>query len=159
MKRVAVGQVWSVLNRSRVRVEFQVDSIVNDGNETRAHGHYVGTSKTVSFTVTALGHGRRGSRLVRDVNGHEPYKGPRVKGHKTVENTATASDYIKVKSPRGCIAIQPRMQEAFKMDEDGVDRGQIAAHYGVSRQLVSAWISKVAAKRLEERHMQALRRS
>ena len=159
MRQVVVGQVWSVLNRARARVEFVVDEIVRDESELRAHGHYVGGEKRVSFTVSALSKGRRGSRLLRDVDGHEPYRGPREKGYKTAENTATASDYVKVKAPRGCATANERMMAAFKMRENGSTATQIAEHFGVTRSLVSSWLSKVAEKQAEERHMQALRRS
>jgi len=155
---VNAGETWSVLStHSRRRIEFVVERIAKIGtDELRAFGTPVGGGKEVSFTVRALSKGLRGARLVRHADGHEPYKPPPDKAPRTVEYTATASDYRKTKAPKGIATASPRMEEACAMREKDVPVPEIAAHFGVTVSTVSSWLSRVRQKREDAKTMAML---
>lgn len=155
MQDVRVGEVWSVLDMRRIRIEFRITRIAKDNGELRAFGELAGTTKVVSFTVSALAKGSRGARLVRHADGHEPYK-PKVV--EPVAETPTASDFRKQTGPRGMATASPRMEEAFALRyEQGVSLDDLASRYGVSKSTVSMWCTKVRDKRAEQRRLADVR--
>jgi hypothetical protein len=149
MQKVVKGQVWSVLSTyCRNRIQFEVQRVERDGkNELRAFGIIVGGIKEISFTVSSLSRGLRGARIVLHADGHEPYEPERVS---RVVSTATASDFRKIRAPRGVATASPRMEEAFSMREGGASLDDIAEHFGVNKKLVSSWCTRVREKREDD---------
>jgi len=159
MQPVRVGQVWSVLNLRRFRIEFLIERIAN-APEPRAFGRYVGSTrdKEISFAVSALAKGMRGARLVRDADGSEPYKPPRDKIADDLDSDATASDFRRTTEPKGFATTSPRMEEAYRMREQGMKPVEIAKIFGISRSLVSSWCQRVQQKMYDDRVRQRMER-
>jgi DNA invertase Pin-like site-specific DNA recombinase len=152
MQPVRVGQRWSVLNLRHFRVEFLVERIAS-APEPRAFGRYIGSTrdKEISFTVSALTKGMRGARLVRDADGSVPYKPPTAKVAADLDNEATASDFRHTTKPKGFATTSARMEEAFRMREQGLKPAEIAKLFGISRSLVSSWCQRVQQKIYDDR--------
>jgi DNA invertase Pin-like site-specific DNA recombinase len=159
MQSVVIGQVWSLLNLRHFRVEFLVERIAN-APELRAFGRYVGSTrdKEISFTVSALSRGLRGARLVRDADGREPYRPPTDKIAADLDSDATASDFRRTTEPKGFATTSPRMEEAFRMRDQGLSPAEIAKVFGVSRSLVSSWCQRVQQKIYDDRVRQRMER-
>ena len=103
MTDVRIGQTWSVLSNNALdRYEVAVARIDMGATPAYALGH-TATGKSVRVPLATLQHGRRGARLVRNVDGHAAMSPP-VKlplgltmGTRLEATTARAT----IKPPRG----------------------------------------------------------
>lgn len=151
MNKVISGQVWSLMDVGKHRYLFTIDRI--EGR--RAFGH-IGNGRPERVDLTVLTRGRRSARLERHPDGTVAERAPRYKGKTppTLEDTATASDYIRTSEPRGIAKASDRQRQALIMREvDDRSISDIAIHFGVTKSIVNGWLSKAREAREEERNL------
>jgi Sigma-70, region 4 len=147
---VVRDQIWSLMDASRprywlrvVRVEGLVVHGVLEG----------GTPYRVSLSV--LRHGRRGARLEAYPDGtlaeHPKYDAGYTP---TVEETKTASDYVRVVKPKGMARASERDREALRLrEEEGVKVREIAARLGITMLSAAGAMRRARLARQDERYL------
>jgi len=159
VNRVVPGQLWSLLDSLRPRYTIRVTRIVG----LRVYGTLAG-GKKVNVHLSVLRHGRRGSRLVEHPDGSpaEPcgrQQRDSVKPRLSVEDTRSASDYVKTTEPRGVTHTNDLQREALALREAGVSIGDLCVKYGKSYGVVSAWLSRAREAREDGRSVAACRKT
>jgi hypothetical protein len=137
------------MDSNRPRYTIRVTRIVG----LRVYGKLAGGT-TYSVYLSVLAHGRRGSRLEEHADG-TPAEPPRHgKGYTpTVEETKTASDYVRETKPKGVVHASERDREALAMREAGARVIDVARFLGVSAMNAAAAMKRARLARQDERHL------
>jgi len=154
MSSVSVGQLWSVMDAFRPRYTLRVTRI--DGG--RVQGTLAG-GKLASIDRSVLMRGRRGAYLVEHADGRSAPLPKHYSGSplKTLEDTRTASDYVKpLKPPRGMARAGEQQREALAMVESGASFKDVCTHFGKDRGTMSAWLLKAREAREDEKNLKAV---
>lgn len=138
----------------RMRFEVNIVSVDPPGRDARARYTLVRSGRPGSVLLSVLQRGLRASHLVRHADGHVAFRPPPDKPLPTLETTKTASDYKKVTKPRGTVKSSPKMELAYKMRyQDGKSLTEVAEHFQVPENRVSAWCKAMRDKLEDQRNL------
>jgi DNA-directed RNA polymerase specialized sigma24 family protein len=151
MNYVAVGQLWTLMDSNRPRFTIRLTRI--DG--ARVFGTLAGgTTRTLS--LTALVNGRRGAHLLENADGSPAEEIPEKPSEpRLLEDTRTASDYVRPTKPRGFAPTNAKYVEALRMVRDGKTHQEIADRFGVSKKTIPCWIRNARDAEMDERNRKA----
>ncbi len=161
MTRVQKGQLWSLMDAERPRYTLRVTRIKNG----RAFGTLAG-GKEYSIAVSVLAGGQRGARLVENADGSlavptkkQLQRRGLVPSAPSLEETRTASDYLKEAEPKGVVRASNLQREALALREKGASLLELAKKYGKGTGVISAWLSRAREAREDERNLMECRRA
>lgn len=143
--RVQCGQVYSLLNNFHIRYSVKIEKLDTVNEETLATCLVLDTRKPrrVSLRASVLANGKRGARLVSEPDGEVATPWIPKSPPPRQERERTASDYKRVSKPKGRAIVNEKMRAVYELRRDGVPSKEIAARFGMTRNAVFNWCSRV----------------
>jgi len=158
---VAVGQIWLVRDVGaglrRRKIHVQITRI--DGSTVHAvlaHSAETQHARDRTYPRSVFDRGLRGAQLEREADGHVPYSARPHARLQPMEDSATASDFVREVKPK-VEACSERARRAMQLSDSGASLSDVAAALGVNLRRASTLIRQAREIQEDERNLRELR--